>query len=178
VIQVAIKIATTNISKTITGIQDAWKNSYPDYLYKSEFMDQVVSRRYGFFNMVFTFMAIASVIAIFIGCLGMYGLISFVAVQRTKEIGIRKVFGATVRNIIMMFTRESGFLVVISFVMAVPVAHFFGKAAMSEFPERIPQSAGVYALTLITSLFIAFLTVSYRSFIAAIENPVESLKTE
>ena len=177
-VRVAMSISTINISETIDAIQEAWKNVYPDFLSKYEFMDQVVSRQYGFFNTVFTFMGIASAIAIFIGCLGMYGLISFMAVQRTKEIGIRKVFGATVRNIIMMFTRESGLLILISFVIAVPVAHFFGKMALSEFPERIPQGFGIYVLTLISSLFIAFLTVSYRSFMAAIQSPVESLKTE
>ena len=177
-VRVVMNLSTTNISETIDGIQEAWKNVYPDFLCKYEFMDEVVSRQYGFFNTVFTFMGIASMIAIFIGCLGMYGLISFMAVQRTKEIGIRKVFGATVRNIVMMFTRESGFLILISFVMAVPVAHFFGKLALSEFPERIPQGFGIYVLTLTSSLFIAFLTVSYRSFLAAIQNPVESIKAD
>jgi len=177
-LRVVMNISTTNISETIDGIQEAWKNVYPDFLCKYEFMDEVMGRQYGFFNTVFTFMGIASVIAIFIGSLGMYGLISFMAVQRTKEIGIRKVFGATVRNIIMMFTRESGLLILISFAIAVPVAHFFGKLALSEFPERIPQGFGIYAVTLVSSLFIAFLTVSYRSFMAAIQNPVETLKAE
>jgi ABC-type antimicrobial peptide transport system permease subunit len=175
---VSMNISTTNISEVISGIQDAWKSAYPEYLCRYQFMDEVQKRRYGFFNTVFTFMGVASVIAIFIGCLGMYGLISFMAVYRTKEIGIRKVFGATVRNIMMMFTRESGVLILIAFMMAVPVAHFFGKAMLTELPERIPQGSGIYVLTLISSLIIAFLTVSYRSFVAAIQNPVESLKAE
>lgn len=175
---VAMSISTTNISDVIGGIEAAWKNVYPEYLCKYQFMDEVISRRYGFFNTVFTFMGIASAIAIFIGCLGMYGLISFMAVQRTKEIGIRKVFGATVRNIMMMFTRESGVLILIAFVMAVPIAHFFGKAMLMELPERIPQGIEIYVATLTGSFVIAFVTVSYRSFSAAIQNPVESLKTE
>ena len=173
-----MNISTANILETIQGVEEAWKNVYPDYLFKYEFMDEAVKRRFGFFNTVFTVMGIASAIAIFIGCLGMYGLISFMAVQRTKEIGIRKVFGATVRNIITMFTGESGLLILIAFLMAVPVAHFFGKAALMEFPERIPQGFGIYMLTLLSSLIIAFLTVAYRSFLAAIQNPVESLKAE
>jgi putative ABC transport system permease protein len=175
---IAMNISTSNISDVITGIETAWRNVYPEYLCKYEFMDEVVKRRYGFFNTIFTFMGIASVIAIFIGCLGMYGLISFMAVQRTKEIGIRKVFGATVKNILMMFTRESGLLILVGFVFATPVAHFFGNAMLSEMPERIPQGFEIYALTLAASLFIALITVSYRSFSAAIQNPVESLKTE
>jgi ABC-type antimicrobial peptide transport system permease subunit len=175
---VAMNISTTNISEVIGGIQDAWKNVYPDYLCKYQFMDEVVTRRYGFFNTIFTFMGMASVIAIFIGCLGMYGLISYMAVQRTKEIGIRKVFGATVRNIMMMFTRESGLLITIAFLMAAPIAHFFGRAMLMELPERITPGLEIYASALATSLIIAFLTVSYRSFAAAIQNPVESLKTE
>jgi len=175
---IAMNISTSNISEVIGGIETAWKNVYPEYLCKYQFMDEVVSRRYGFFNTVFSFMGIASVIAIFIGCLGMYGLISFMAVQRTKEIGIRKVFGATVKNILMMFTRESGLLILVAFVLAAPVAHFFGNAMLTELPERIPQGFEVYGLTLTASLFIALITVSYRSFSAAIQNPVESLKSE
>ncbi len=175
---IAMNISTSNISEVISGIETAWKNVYPEYLCKYQFMDEIVSRRYGFFNTVFTFMGIASVIAIFIGCLGMYGLISFMAVQRTKEIGIRKVFGATVKNILMMFTRESGLLILIAFVLATPVAYFFGNAMLTELPERIPQGIEIYVLTLIASLLIAMLTVSYRSFSAAIQNPVESLKAE
>jgi len=100
------------------------------------------------------------------------------AVQRTKEIGIRKVFGATVKNILLMFTYESGVLILVAFVLATPVAHFFGNAMLSELPERIPQDLEIYGLTLVASLLIALITVSYRSFSAAIQNPVESLKTE
>jgi putative ABC transport system permease protein len=175
---IAMNISTSNISEVISGIETAWKNVYPEYLCKHQFMDEIVSRRYGFFNTIFTFMGIASVIAIFIGCLGMYGLISFMAVQRAKEIGIRKVFGATVRNILMMFTRESGLLILIAFVLATPIAYFFGNAMLTELPERIAQGVDIYVLTLFLSLLIAMLTVSYRSFSAAIQNPVESLKSE
>jgi putative ABC transport system permease protein len=175
---VAMNISTTNITGTIKQIEDAWKNVYPEYLCKYQFMDEVVNRRYGFLNTIITFLGVGSFVAIFIGCLGMYGLISFMAVQRTKEIGIRKVFGATVKNILMMFTHESGLLILFAFVLATPVAYFFGNAMLSELPERIPQRIEIYALTFLVSLFIALITVSYRAFSAAIQNPVESLKTE
>ena len=78
----------------------------------------------------------------------------------------------------MMFTRESGLLILIAFVLATPIAYFFGNAMLTELPERIPQGLEIYGLTLIASLFIALITVSYRSFSAAIQNPVESLKSE
>ena len=121
-----MNISTSNISEVIAELRRPGEMFIPNICASTSLWMRVVSRRYGFFNTVFTFMGVASVIAIFIGCLGMYGLISFMAVQRTKEIGIRKVFGATVRNILMMFTRESGLLILIAFVLAIPVAHFFG----------------------------------------------------
>ena len=122
--------------------------------------------------------SVASFLAIFIGCLGLYGLISFMAVQRTKEIGIRKVLGATVSNIMKMFTKESVVLIFITFVLAAPLAYFLGMAMLMELPERTPPGVGVFLLTLISSLFIAGVTVGYRSFSAATQNPVDSLRNE
>jgi len=175
---VAMRVSTENLAGTIAGIEAAWKNVYPEYLCKYEFMDDVMRRRYGFFNTIFTFLGVASVVAIFISCLGMYGLVSFMAIQRTKEIGIRKVFGATVKNIMTMFSRESAALIVIAFVIAAPLSHFLGIAMMMELPERITPGVGVYGTVLLSSLAIALLTVTYRSFVAAIQNPIESLKTD
>lgn len=103
---------------------------------------------------------------------------SFVTEQRAKEIGIRKVFGATVSTIIMMFTKESAILVMIAFLVAAPLAHLTGIAMLAEFPERVNPGFGVFLITLLASLLIALLTVAYRSFNAAVQNPAESLKSE
>jgi len=174
----AINISTDNIPETLAGIEEAWKDVYPNYLCKYQFMDDSLNREYGFYNIIFSFLGTASFLAIFIGCLGLYGLVSFMAIQRTKEIGIRKVFGATVANIIMMFTKESSILIIVAFVVASPLAHFVGIALLMEFPERVKPGVGIFIMTLLGSLLIALLTVTYRSFRAAIQNPGESLRFE
>lgn len=175
---VVISISTDNIGETLAGVEKAWKNVYPNYLCKYQFMDDALNRAYGFYNIIFSFLGTASFLAIFIGCLGLYGLVSFMAIQRTKEIGIRKVFGATVANIIMMFTKESSILIVIAFALAAPLAHFVGIAMLMEFPERVKPGAEIFIWTLFGSLIIAVLTVAYRSFRAAVQNPGESLRVE
>ena len=150
----------------------------PDHLFKYTFMDDFLNRQYSFLNTIFTFLSIASFLAIFIGCLGLYGLVSFMAVQRTKEIGIRKVLGANVSNIMKMFTKESIVLILIAFVVAAPLAHLAGIALLMEFPERVNPGVDAFLGTLMVSLFIAAATVGYRSFSAAIQSPVNSLRNE
>lgn len=174
----AMNISTDRISETLAGIEHAWKEAYPAYLCKYLFMDDILNRQYGFYNVIFTFMGTASFLAIFIGCLGLYGLVSFMAIQRTKEIGIRKVLGATVSNIMMLFTKESAILIVVAFVFAAPLAHFFGIALLLEFPERVKPGIGIFVATLVASMLIAVLTVAHRSFNAAVQSPVDSLRCE
>ena len=175
---VAINISTDQISETVAGIEKAWKNVYPNYLCKYQFMDDSLNRQFGFFNVIFTFLGTTSFLAIFIGCLGLYGLVSFMAIQRTKEIGIRKVFGATVSNIIVMFTKESTVLIVVAFVVAAPLGRLVGIGMLMEFPERVNPGIGIFVITLFGSLLIALATVAYRCYRAAAQNPGESLRTE
>ena len=175
---VAMKISTDHISKTLEGIEKAWKTVYPNHLCRYKFMDDVLYRHYGFFDVVFSFLGLASFLAIFIGCLGLYGLVSFMAVQRTKEIGIRKVLGASVLNIMKMFTKESIALILIAFVIAAPLAHMAGIALLMELPERINPGIGIFLITLMASLLVAWLAVGFRSFNAAVQSPVDSLRNE
>jgi len=175
---VAMKIETENLSATLAGIEDAWMTAYPNFLCRYRFLNDLLERQYGSFKTIFRFLGLASSLAIFIGCLGLYGLVSFMAVQRTKEIGIRKVLGATVSNIMMMFTKESVVLICIAFVIAAPLAYFLGIAMLMELPERTTPGIGLFFLTLLTSLLIAWGAVGYRSFSAAKQNPVISLRNE
>lgn len=175
---VAMRISTDHITETIAAVEKAWRVAYPGFLCKYQFMDDKLDRAYGFFNTIFTFLGAASFLAIFIGCLGLFGLVSFMAVQRTKEIGIRKVFGATVPNIMMMFTKESAVLIVIAFVGAAPLAHVVGIAMLMELPERVTPGLEIFLVTLLASLFIALLTVAHRAFSAAVQNPTDSLRNE
>jgi putative ABC transport system permease protein len=174
---VAMKISANNTSQTLAGIEKAWKSVYPDYLCKYRFMDDILNREYGSYNIMFSILGTASFLAIFIGCLGLYGLVSFMAIQRTKEIGIRKVFGASISNVMTMFTKESAILVVVSFAISAPLAHVAGIVMLMEFPERVEPGIGIFITGFFASLLIALLTVGYRSFIAAVQNPGESLRS-
>jgi putative ABC transport system permease protein len=153
---VAMKISENNESETLAGIEKAWKNVYPQYLCKYQFMDDILNREYGSYRMMFSILGTASFLAILIGCLGLYGLVSFMAIQRTKEIGVRKVFGAT---------------------SAAPLAHFSSIGLLMEFPERVEPGIGIFVIGFMASLSIAICTVGYRSFIAAIQNPGKSLRS-
>lgn len=177
-IAVRIKIAPTYIAETLEFIETAWKETYPDYVYRFSFLNEELDRQYRFFDVVLGFMEPFSFLAIFIGCMGLYGLISFMAVQRTKEIGIRKVLGATISQIMIMFTKESLWLIVIAFVIAAPLGYFLGQALLMELPERVNPGFNLFVITLLGSLLIAWLTVCYRSFRAAMANPTESLRHE
>lgn len=162
----------------IRRVEAAWKTVYPDYLCRYRFLDDALERRYGFFTFIFTFFGSAAFLAIIIGCLGLYGLVSFMAVRRTREIGVRKVMGATVTNIMVMFTKEYVALILIAFAVAAPLSHYLGKAMLMELPERTNPGAGVFLLTLAGCLLLASLTVSYRSFAAAVQSPADTLRME
>ena len=178
IVSVAINITTNRVFETMDGIEKAWKSAFPDNLYGYEFADDILNQHFNLFNTTFTVLGIAAFLAIFIGCLGLYGLVSFMAVQRTKEIGIRKVMGASVSNILKMFTKESFVLILIAFAIAAPLAHLVGIALLMELPERVNPGIGIFLMTLIISLLIAGMTVGYRSFSAAIQSPVNSLRHE
>ena len=100
------------------------------------------------------------------------------AIQRTKEIGIRKVMGATVPNVMLLFTKESVVLIIVAFVIAAPLAHFLGITLLMEFPERVTPGFSLFLSGFLISLLICLLTVGYRSYQAAIQNPVDSLRSD
>ena len=121
---------------------------------------------------------IFAAIAIFISCLGLYGLVSFMATQRTKEVGIRKVLGASARNIIYLLSGEFTLLVIIAFVIAAPVAYYIMYKWLQNYTYRIPLGASVFVLAIISSIIIAWITVGHRAIKSAMANPVKSLRTE
>jgi ABC-type antimicrobial peptide transport system permease subunit len=110
--------------------------------------------------------------------LGLYGLVSFMAAQRTKEVGIRKVLGASVTNILYLFSKEFTVLIIVAFVIAVPAAWYLMNNWLENFVFRIKIGYGVFALAIIASVLVAWATVGYRSFKAALSNPVKNLRSE
>jgi ABC-type antimicrobial peptide transport system permease subunit len=119
-----------------------------------------------------------AILAILISCLGLFGLASFVAEQRTKEIGIRKVLGASVANLWSLLSKEFVLLVIVSCILAVPIAWYYLQNWLSNYDYRITIKWQVFLIAAALALFITLLTVSFQAIRAAIANPVKSLRTE
>jgi putative ABC transport system permease protein len=174
----AVKLRTANLSQTTARIKQLWEKTYPEYAYNSHFVDETIERFYKQETQLALLYKIFAGIAIFISCLGLYGLVSFMAAQKTKEVGIRKVLGADVRSIVIMFSKEFTVLISIAFIIAVPVAWYFMNEWLQNFVYRIHMGIGVFVLAILASLIIAWVTVGYRAVKAALANPVKSLRTE
>lgn len=176
--EAGIKIESNNVSATVKKIEEAWTAQYPEYLFEYTFLDQFIERQYREEERMFGMFEIFAGIAIFIGCLGLYGLASFMAQQKTKEIAIRKSLGASIGHIVGMFSKEFILLIIIAFGLAVPVSWFAMNEWLQGFAFRVEMSWVVFAIGIVSTLIITILTVGYRSLRAAAANPVDSLKNE
>ncbi|HMF69843.1 MAG TPA: ABC transporter permease, partial [Flavitalea sp.] len=173
-----IKIQPQNAKQTLATIEKLWHNTYPDFIFEHQFLNDKIAGFYKQENQLSQLYKIFACIAIFISCLGLYGFVSFMAAQRIKEVGVRKVLGASVMNIIYLFSKEFTFLIVIAFLIAAPVSWYFMHQWLQNFAYRINIDARIFMLTILISLVIAWLTVGYQSLKAALANPVNSLRTE
>lgn len=176
--EAAIKLQTKNLKSTVASIQKLWENTYPEYAYNGYFLDDNIAQFYMQENQLALVYKIFAGIAIFISCLGLYGLVSFMAMQRTKEVGIRKVLGASVSSIVYLFSKEFLVLIIMSSILAVPVAWFLMSGWLQNFVYRISLNAWIFVLAIAVSLIIAWLTVGYKAIKAALVNPVRSLRSE
>ena len=159
-------------------IESVVKSIVPSALFTYKFVDDEYAAKFSQEERVGTLAGIFSVLAIFISCLGLFGLASYVAERRTKEIGIRKVMGASVTTLWRMLSRDFVVLVIISCLVAIPVAWYFMKMWLSRFEYRTEVSWWVFAITCLLSVVVTLLTVSYQSIRAARMNPVKSLRSE
>lgn len=176
--EASIKINAQNVKDAMTHIENVWSATFPEFVYSFEFLDRRIAGFYQQEQLMSQLFRAFSAIAIFIGCIGLLGLISFMAAQRTKEIGVRKVLGATVGNILGLFLKEFAALVAIAFVVAAPIAYFTMNDWLTNFAYRINIGAGVFVLTIVLTLLIAVVTVGYRAVRAALANPAEALRYE
>ena len=174
----AVKTDLRHVPQTLKALEQIWNDTYPDHVFEYQFLDERLAEFYELEDVMLKLIRSFSFIAIFISCLGLYGLVSFMAVQKTKEIGIRKVLGATVTNILLLFTKEFVQLILVAFVIATPLAWWAMNQWLQDFAYRIPLGAGVFGLAMVIILLIAALTVGYQSVKAALANPVKSLRTE
>ena len=173
-----VKINMKRAKNVIAAMQNTWNKYFPDYVFEYSFIDQSIADYYKQEGQLSVLYKIFSGIAIFISCLGLYGLISFMAVQRKKEIGIRKVLGAPVRDIVIMLSKEFTILISIAFLIAAPIAWYFMHQWLQQYTYRIMIGLWFFAATILCSLLIAWITVGYTAIKAALANPVKSLRSE
>ncbi|MHC2993344.1 hypothetical protein OB13_17825, partial [Pontibacter sp. HJ8] len=172
------KVDMQQSKEALKHLEQVWYKAYPEAVFNYEFLDDAISRFYREETRQSTLFKVFSFIAIFIGCLGLYGLISFMAVQRTKEIGVRKVLGASVLQIAVLFSREFAKLVLVAFVLAAPIAYYLMRLWLQDFTYRIHIGIWPFVLAGAATLLIAMITMSSQAIRAAMANPVYSLKTE
>jgi len=180
---VAIKLAgaeknLSTVKTTLSKIEAEWKKIFPGTAFNYSFLNESIARLFEQEQKTAWLMNVAMGITIFISCMGLFGLGMFTAERRTKEIGIRKVLGASAANIAAMLSKDFVILVLIALVIASPVAWYFMNQWLQDFAYRINVSWWVFALAGIAALLIALITVSFQAIKAAIANPVKSLRTE
>jgi putative ABC transport system permease protein len=167
-----------DLTGTIETIKEVSKKIYGDSEVTVTFMDETVQKFYENEKRISKLANTATALAIFISCLGLLGLASFTAIQRTKEIGIRKVLGASVNNIVTLLSRDFIVLVLISLVVAVPLAWYGGTQWLDTFPYRMELGWWIFLVTGVISVLISLVTVGFQAVKAAIVNPVNSLRYE
>jgi putative ABC transport system permease protein len=174
----SLKFQTANVHQTIASIAKVWNKYFPESPFSYFFLDELYNAQYksdGQFGKVF---GLFSFLAIIIACFGLFGLSAYNVLQHTKEIGIRKVLGASVKHIIYLLSKDFLLLVLIAFVVAVPVTWFTMNSWLHDFAYRINISWWIFLIAGLIAILIAFITVSFQAIKAAIANPVKSLRTE
>ena len=176
--QVAIKLTTTNLPSTIESVKNVFEQTLPDFVYEYKFLDDKIDGFYKQENQLSALYKIFAAIAILLSCLGLYGLASFMAVQRIKEVGIRKVLGATAGSIVYLFSKEFIILIAIAFAIATPIAWYYMHQWLQDYAYRINISWWLFAAGGIAAIIIALTTISFQAIKAAMANPVNSLRSE
>ena len=175
---VMIKIRGNDIPRALTKLEAAWKRINPSHPFEYHFLDETYDRLYNREQRTSTLFNYFTALTIAISCLGLFGLAAFAAEQRTKEIGVRKVLGASVQQITLLLSQDFTKLVALAFIIAAPVAYFVMKQWLQDFAYRIDIGWWVFALSGGSALLIALLTVSAQAIKAALANPVEALRYE
>ncbi|MEP1140620.1 MAG: FtsX-like permease family protein, partial [Balneola sp.] len=173
-----VKVAPENISNTLASLRNVWSNIAPHRPFEYQFMDQQLDELYKSELETRNLLSLFSGLAIFIACLGLVGLSSFIIEKRAKEIGIRKVLGASVSNIVTLLSSDFIKLVVIGFVVASPIAWFTMDKWLQNFAFKIDITISIFIYTALVALVVTIVTVSWQSIKAALTDPVKSLKSE
>jgi putative ABC transport system permease protein len=175
---VYVKTNGAQNQEAVAAAQDVWKQYNPAYPFEYKFMDDAYDKMYNNEQRLSKLFTGFSAIAICISCLGLFGLATFTAAQRVKEIGIRKVMGASINQIIILLSKDFLWLVMIAFVIAAPVSWYIMEQWLADFAYRAPMAWSIFAVTGSIVLTLAFLTMSFQTIKAALGNPVNSLRSE
>lgn len=176
--RIIVSVKGNQVASALSAIEKTWKTVAPQRPFLYYFLDQQFNQQYNAEQHFGYLFSLFSFLAIFIACLGLFGLATFTAQQRTKEIGIRKVLGASVANIVILIAKDFMRLVVIAIVIAVPLCLLVMNRWLNDFAYRVAISPGIFVATAAIALFIALTAISWQSVKAALANPVRAIKNE
>ncbi|HEY8896368.1 MAG TPA: FtsX-like permease family protein, partial [Niastella sp.] len=174
----SVKINGDRPKDAISFIQSVWRKNCPDVPFEYQFLDEHFKELYKADSQVSTIVGTLAILAIIVSCLGLFGLASYSAERRFKEIGIRKVLGASVQNVVTLLSKQFMGLVLVANLIAWPIAWFVLERWLQDYAYRININGWVFVIAGVVSLFIALITVSMQAIKAAIANPVKSLRSE
>jgi putative ABC transport system permease protein len=174
----SIRLSPQRMNDALAHVEQVWASAFPDYLFDYEFLDQTIARYYAEEQKIAGLFNIFSGIAITISCLGLLGLISYITAQRTKEMGVRKVLGASTVQITLLYFKEFASLVLLAFLIAAPLAWFVMNEWLQNFRYAVEVGPGIFILAAGVSLAIAAITVGYQSVQAARSNPIKNLRID
>jgi putative ABC transport system permease protein len=167
-----------DIKNTVGEVENAWNEAMPNYPFQYSFLDDNFDKLYKSEKVLETLLVYFATLAIFIACLGLYGLASYMIELRTKEIGIRKVLGSTIFSLVKLLSGEYLILVVISFAVSAPLAYFAMESWLETFEYRINISAVTFVIALVFAVLVSIITVSFQSIKTAMGNPVEAMRAD
>jgi len=176
--EIAVRISSEDVPSTISLLEQTWKQTAEGLPFSYSFLDEEVAQQYATERRWEPIVLYAAGFSLLVACLGLFGVASLAVARRQKEIGIRKVVGATVSSIVTLLLREFSFLVVISALIASPIAYLVMNRWLENFAYRTEMTLTVFILAGLAALIIAVLTVSYQALRAALANPVETLRYE
>lgn len=176
--EIAVKINTSDTKTALEQIGKEWSNTFSDYIFDYRFLDERIAEQYETEQRYLALSKVFSALAIFIGCLGLYGLILFFVGQRTKEIGIRKVLGSNVADILTLFSMDFLKLIIIAGLVATPITWYFMEEWLQGYAYRTEIHWWYFVLAILAIMGITMITISYQTLKVAIASPVKSLRTE
>lgn len=176
--EAGLKVNMNDLPATLSQVEASWRRQFPARMFSYQFLDESLERLYESEVRLFSLFKIFAGLAIFIACLGLWGLVAFITEQRTKEIGVRKVLGASISHIVWQIYREFALLIGLAFVIATPFAYWGALRWLQNFSYHFSPKAGLFVVAGLLVLVVALVTVSYKAIRAALANPIKSLRYE